>query len=81
MNEESILTFIDEELKSNQNVIEDFDLAQLHNLIGRHEFVLVYLCKYTKRLLLEYRAECFIQKGFLSMWIFYLPDDHPFLSP
>ena len=46
MNEEAIRTWVDSELKSNLDVIEDLNQEQIHDLMDENEYVMVYLCKY-----------------------------------
>jgi len=43
MNEEAIREWVDEELKSNLDVIEDLNTEQIHDLIDENEYVMVYL--------------------------------------
>jgi len=43
MNEEAIRTWVDSELKSNLDVIEDLNQEQIHDLMDEHEYVMVYL--------------------------------------
>ena len=45
MNEEAIREWVDEELKSNLDVIEDLNTEQIHDLMDENEYVMVYLCK------------------------------------
>lgn len=45
MNEEAIREWVDEELKSNLDVIEDLNTEQIHDLMEENEYVMVYLCK------------------------------------
>jgi len=43
MNEEAIREWVDEELKSNLDVIEDLNSEQIHDLMEENEYVMVYL--------------------------------------
>jgi len=43
MNEEAIREWVDEELKSNLDVIEDLNTEQIHDLMEENEYVMVYL--------------------------------------
>eukprot|EP00092_Neocalanus_flemingeri_P014639 GFUD01015795.1.p1 GENE.GFUD01015795.1~~GFUD01015795.1.p1 ORF type:complete len:1842 (+),score=695.57 GFUD01015795.1:98-5623(+) len=43
MNEEAIREWVDEELKSNLDVIEDLNTEQIHELMDENEYVMVYL--------------------------------------
>jgi len=43
MNEEAIREWVDEELKSNLDVIEDLNAEQIHDLMDENEYVMVYL--------------------------------------
>jgi len=43
MNEEAIRTWVDSELKSNLDVIEDLNQEQIHDLMDENEYVMVYL--------------------------------------
>jgi uncharacterized protein YbcI len=45
MNEEAIRAWVEEELKTNQDVIEDLTGDQIHELMVDNSFVMVYLCK------------------------------------
>ena len=45
MNEEAIHQWVDLELKSNQDVIEDLTTTQVHDLMEKNEFVMVYICE------------------------------------
>jgi hypothetical protein len=45
MNEDAIRSWVDEELKTNQDVIEDLNGEQIHELMQDNSFVMVYLCK------------------------------------
>ena len=47
MNEEAIKEWVDAELKSNLDVIEDLNTEQIHDLLDENEYVMVYLCKYS----------------------------------
>ena len=46
MNEDAIRSWVEEELKTNQDVIEDLSGDQRHELMQDNSFVMVYLCKY-----------------------------------
>ena len=54
MNEEAIRTWVDSELKSNLDVIEDLNQEQIHDLMDENEYVMVYLCKFMKSLLIQH---------------------------
>ena len=43
MNEEAIREWVDEELKSNLDVIEDLNTEQIHDLMDENMYVIVYL--------------------------------------
>jgi len=43
MNEEAIKEWVDAELKSNLDVIEDLNTEQIHDLLDENEYVMVYL--------------------------------------
>jgi len=43
MNEEAIKEWVDAELKSNLDVIEDLNAEQIHDLLDENEYVMVYL--------------------------------------
>ena len=70
MNEESIREWVDSELKSNLDVIEDLNQDQIHDLMDENEYVMVYLCKYLLHLT---KAICvklliFRHPGLWGMW-------------
>ena len=46
MNEEAIRTWVDTELKSNLDVIEDLNKEQIDDLMEENEYVMIYLCKF-----------------------------------
>ena len=45
MNEEAIRAWVDAELKSNLDVIEDLNKEQIDDLMEENEYVMIYLCK------------------------------------
>ena len=48
MNEEAIRAWVDTELKSNLDVIEDLNKEQIDDLMEENEYVMIYLCKSDK---------------------------------
>jgi hypothetical protein len=54
MNEEAIRAWVEEELKTNQDVIEDLTGDQIHELMVDNSFVMVYLCKCDSILVMTY---------------------------
>ena len=52
MNEEAIRSWVDAELKSNLDVIEDLNQEQIEDLMEENEYVMIYLCKYKSFLLI-----------------------------
>ena len=48
MNEEAIRAWVDAELKSNLDVIEDLNKEQIDDLMEENEYVMIYLCKSDK---------------------------------
>ena len=46
MNEEAILAWIEENLRTNQDVIEDLSYAQIKQMVQDREYVLIYTCKF-----------------------------------
>lgn len=49
LNEEAIQQWVENELKSNLDVIEDLNTEQIHDLMEENEYVMVYLCKYFEK--------------------------------
>jgi hypothetical protein len=45
MNEEAMTAWIDENFKSNLDVIEDLAFAQIKQMVDDREYVMVYACK------------------------------------
>ena len=46
MNEDAIKAWVELELQSNQDVIEDLSSEQVHSLMEKEEYVMVYICEY-----------------------------------
>jgi hypothetical protein len=66
MNEEAIRSWVEEELKTNQDVIEDLNGEQIHELITDNSFVMVYLCKqyvHGWQHLRDMKQNCFIRRA------------------
>ena len=45
MNEAMISTWINDEIESNKDVIEDLSAAQVAHVLENEQFVMVYVCK------------------------------------
>ena len=46
MNEEAMAAWIEENFKSNLDVIEDLSYAQIKQMVLDREYVLIYACKF-----------------------------------
>ena len=53
MNEEAMSAWIEENFKSNLDVIEDLSYAQIKQMVVDREYVLIYACKSTKLVLIN----------------------------
>ena len=53
MNEEAMSAWIEENFKSNLDVIEDLSYAQIKQMVVDREYVLIYACKSTKLALMN----------------------------
>ena len=53
MNEEAMSAWIEENFKSNLDVIEDLSYAQIKQMVVDREYVLIYACKLAKLVLIK----------------------------